>query len=408
MFYLMISIYTLLAIKFRKHRIVLMFLLLQIVSLASVMIIKLEDYSEFSITLFNVLFSVVITLPIILPFKNYSEITIIRTIPTYKFHKLSRVLFIIGGFSFIILLITALYVNILISDINAFRHEEGMATQFYYQILPFDVRFFIFAYSMYYLSYFFIPLHFYSLYIGDRKRANLYFLFSLNLILFGLTFFSRWTIVLFILLYVAHWVCYKQILSKEIRKKEFKWMTILASLLTSFFIIVTVSRFSNDTVYENETMNQNTMIKNTALYSVFDYIGKSNSRSLYYLKDYNGRTFGGRYLLTETQNFFSILRIVPPSDIEDYRDKIWTEYKGTFRTYACYTIFDVGLVFSLVISIIIFLMISRKGKVISFDKFIVSSLFMMVPICSIFFSYLNVFFFCLILYGFIKLYLKLV
>lgn len=406
MFYLILSIYALLAVKYRKHHLVLLFLLLQIASVTSVLVVQLEDYSDNEKTLFNVLSMIALTLPIILPYKSYSDITTIKRIPTRKFNKLSTILFAIGGFSFVFLLATALFVNIMISDINAFRQEEGAAVEFYYKILPFDVRFFILAYSLYYFSYFFIPLHFYCQYIGDKKRATIYLILSTNLVLYGLTFFSRWAIVLFVLLYTAHWVCYSKLIPEKDRKLEAKWFKIVGGALAAFFLVVTFSRFDDAAAYEKEEMNQDAMIKNTSVYSIFDYLGKSNSRSIYYLNGYNGRTFGGRYLVSETQNFFSILRIVPPSNIEDYRDKIWTEYRGTFRSYACYTIFDVGFIFAIFLSIIIMVMLGRRGKIVTFDKYIVSSLFMMVPICSIFFSYLNVFLLCLIFYGFIKLYLK--
>lgn len=402
----MLSIYALLAIKFRKQRLVLLFLLLQIASIVSVIVVQLEDYGDDNRTLGNVISMILLTLPIIIPYKSYSDITTIKRIPTKKFNKLSTMLFVIGGFSFAFLLATALIVNIMITDINAFRQEEGAAVEFYYKVLPFDVRYFILAYSLYYFSYFFIPLHFYCQYIGDKKRAIIYLILSSNLILYGLTFFSRWAIVLFVLLYTAHWVSYSKLMPIKDRKIELKWFRIIGGSLAAFFLVITFSRFDDATAYEREEMNQESVIKNTSVYSMFDYLGKSNSRSIFYLNDYKGRTFGGRYLMSETQNFFSILRVVPPSNIEVYRDKIWTEYRGTFRSYACYTIFDLGYLFSFLISIIIMIILGRKGKVISFDKYMISSLFMMVPICSIFFSYLNVFLLCLIFYGFIKLYLK--
>lgn len=408
MFYLMILIYAVLAVKYRKHYLVLLFLLLQIVSLLSVLVVRLDDYSDNEKTLFNVLFMIIITLPIILPYKNYSYITAIKTLPTKKFNRLSTLLFIIGGFSFIFLLATALIVNLMISDINAFRQEEGMAMDFYYKMLPFDVRYFILAYSLYYFSYFFIPLHFYCQYIGDKKRAIVYLILSTNLILYGLTFFSRWAIVLFVFLYVAHWINYSKLIPQKERNKEIKWMKIVGGALVAFFVFITVTRFGDTTRYEIEEMNPESSITNPTVYSVFDYLGKSNSRGLYALNGYKGNTFGGRLILSETQNFFSIFRIVKPSDFGEYRDKLWTEYRGTFRSYACYTIFDVGYIGALIISLIIILIINRKKTcVISFDKYLISSAFMMVPIYSIFGDYLNVFLFCLVLYGFIKLFLKI-
>ena len=116
MFYLMLSIYALLALKYRKQRLVLLFLLLQIASLVSVIVVQLDDYSDNDKTLFNVILMIALTLPIILPYKSYSYITTIKQIPTKKFNKLSTLLFIIGGFSFIFLLATALFVNLMVSD----------------------------------------------------------------------------------------------------------------------------------------------------------------------------------------------------------------------------------------------------------------------------------------------------
>lgn len=405
----MLAIYTLFALRYRKRNLVLLFLMLQIASLISVIIVRLNDYSNDDKTLINVIFMMMITLPIIIPYKNYSDIIEIKKIPIRKFNKLSNILFIIGGFSFIFLLATAIVVNMLVSDINAFRYEEGASVDFYYKMLPFDVKFFILAYTLYYFSYFFIPLHFYCQYIGDKKRSIIYLILSLNLILYGMTFFSRWAIVLFVLLYIAHWICYSKLIPEKVRQIELKWLRIIGGSLGCIFLFITITRFEDaNKAYEREEMNQESIIKNTSLYSMFDYLGKSNSRSIYALDyNYKDQTFGGRYLWSETQNFFSVFRIGSPSEVSEHIDKIWTEYHGTFRTYACYLIFDVGYFLAIIISIIIVLVLRRRGKIISFDKYIVSSLFMMVPICSIFFSYLNVFLFCLILFGFIKLYLKI-
>ena len=408
MFYILIVIYSLFAIKYRGHKLVLLFLTLQILSLSSAIVIQKEDYSDDPTTIMSAFISIVITLSIILPWENYTKITTIETLPKRKFDKLSTLLFIIGGFIFLILFIVALYVNVLISDINAFKYEDGSSMDFYYAMLPFDTRLFILAYSLYYLSFFFIPLHFYSLYIGDVKKAVIYFVLSLNLPLYGLTFFSRWTIALFILLYLSHWICYSRIVPDKLRKKEIKWMGIFIGSLMAVFVAITISRFTTDTSYEKEVVNRSGVDMPPTLYSIFDYLGQSNSVSLYHLNQYDGNTFGGSYLLTEAQNFFSVLRIVSPSNSKERIDKVWTEYQHSFRTYACYTIFDVGIIGAISLSILFVLLVRRRGKKISFNSFMRSSILLMVPCCSIFFSYLNIAFFTLVLFFFLKVYLRMI
>lgn len=393
---------------YRRHKLVLLFLALQVLSLVSAIVIQKDDYMDDPTTVLSAILSLVITLSIILPWKNYTKITAIEILPKGSFDRLSVLLFVVGSFIFLVLLVVALYVNVLISDINAFKYEEGSSMDFYYKMLPFDTRLFILAYSFYYLSFFFIPLHFYSLYIDDTKKAVVYFILSLNLILFGLSFFSRWTIALFILLYLSHWICYNRIIPDNLRKKELKWIGLFAGLLAAFFVMITISRFTTNTAYEKEVVNQSGVDMSPTLYSVFDYLGQSNSISLYHLNHYDGRTFGGSYVLSDAQTFFSILRIVPPSSSEERIDKVWTEFQRCFRTYACYTVYDVGIIGALLISVIFVLLVKRKGKKITFNSYIRSSILLMVPCCSIFFSYLNIALFTLILFFFLKIYLKLV
>lgn len=400
----MLFVYVLVAIFFRKHYVVLILSIIQIVSLFAVIVIGLDDYSDEDNTIENVIAILFMTLLFILPWRNYHEIEGIKTQDRIGVNKIANTMLVIGGFVFVILLIVALIVNVLISDINTFKYEDGASIDFFYKMLPFNVKFFIIAYSLYYISYFFIPLHFYFLHIGDVKRGKLCLLFSLNIILFGLTFFSRWTITLYALLFAVHWVIYNKLIPPEIRVQEKKLIKYSLVFLLSFFVFISISRFTDNYEYEKR-MSTRSMVQDPTLYSFFDYLGKSNSNGIFQMNKYNGRTFNGGFMFWTLQDMLSVIGITKQSDMTEKRDDLWGDKSRSFTCFAVYTIYDVGYMMSFVLGLMCFLYIKQNGRYITFDKFIVSSLLLQLPLCSIFYSQMPVVVVCLFIFLFVKIYL---
>ena len=402
----MLFVYLLIAVIFRKHPIVNILSFIQVVSLGSVILIGLDDYSEDPYTFLNMVAITLLTSLFILPWSNYHKIKKIKTSDEVGVNKIADVMLYVGGFVFVILLFVAVIVNLLVSDINTFKYEDGASVDFFYKVLPFNVKFFILAYSLYYLSYFFIPLHFYFSSKGDARRSKLCLLFSFNIILYGLTFFSRWTIILYVLLFFVHWVIYSKLIPLSVRVKEKKVIKYFACFFLFIFFFITFSRFADNSEYENR-MSDRTYVHDATLYSLFDYLGKSNSNGLYQMNRYQGETFKGGFMLWTLQDMLSTIGITNKSNVTEMRDDMWGDKARSFTPFAVYTFYDVGFVMSFAIALLCFVFIRQKSLFISFDKFIVTSLLIQLPLCSIFYSQMPVVVFCLFIYAFMKLYLYL-
>ena len=184
MFILFIFIISLFVLR-KKSTVSIFILLLYIVSLTGTFFIGREIKVESVWDYFVIILTTVFLLLIIIPWKDYGSIKHIITVDQNKLKKLTRFLFIVNSIVFIILLTTTILVQITIEDISGFKYSEGAATDFYYTMLPFDVRLFILTTYLYGFSYFLLPLHFYYLSINKYKLSFFSFLLSLNIILYG-------------------------------------------------------------------------------------------------------------------------------------------------------------------------------------------------------------------------------
>lgn len=405
MFYFLLLVYIGLLIAFRKHKLVLMLLLMQAFSVVSAIIINLEDYSDEPVSYFNMLFILLCTVTITLPWKSVDNIEEIVIVNPRRVKKLTDILIVINALIFIVLLIVVVIVNKYVTDINQFKYTEGEAMEFYYRMLPFNVRFFILAMYLYFLAYFMLPLHFYHLYNGDKKRALWCGLLSINTVLYGLTYFSRWVLLDYILYFMALWLICSRLIPAKIKKKEMKVMTVLFIAGVVAFLAISLSRFSENKDYENRIPSKS-RIQNTTLYSLLEYAGQSNQHGIYFLNRYDGRTFNGGNSFDQTRSFFQAIGLVGPSQTKDLKDKLWDGFTG-FPGWTVYIVYDFGYIGALIVCFIYFRMAGRSYRKIKLTRLFLISLLLHIPLSSIFYSVLDRTLFCLIILFFIKMYLNI-
>lgn len=408
MFYFLLFIYILLAISFRRNRLLLFLLALQVLSLVGAIVINKPDYLDNPKTFFNVWVVLILNLLVILPWKKSGHVTSLICRNEKNWRSITRILLIISGFTFLILLVAAIVVNIQVSDVNAFKYKEGESMDFYYSMLPFDVHLFILACKLYTLSYILLPLHFYYLSVGNKRYALLCGLFSLNIVLYGMTFFSRWTILQYAFQYFAMWLMCSQVLSMNLKKKLKKIMGVVAIVAGAFFISISISRFTDNKLYELERIPSDSPIQNPTAYSFFDYLGQNNSSGMFLLNKYDGHTFGGSYAMSEIHDLFQGLRLVGESAYDNLRVRYWGEFAGGFSGWAAYTVYDFGYILAFLTGLIYYILVSKKGSKMTLSDFIKSSFLLQIPLCAIFYSWLSVVLFCYFIYFFIWLYLSLV
>jgi oligosaccharide repeat unit polymerase len=374
---------------FKSKSIVFFFVLLQVVSLLGMMLIG-QDYPINSLfKFFNLILTIVILTLIIIPWQNFKDIKEITNANEIKLKKLTKFLILISIFPFITFLTTSIFVFLFIDDINAFKYAEGVSDEFYYS-LPFDVRAIILSAYMYGFSYLLIPLHFYYLSKRNYRLSFWCFIFSLNIVLFGLTYFSRSVFVHYAFIYIAFLIMLYGTLENRVKKHVKNIVFLFLGLMSIYFVNISVKRFTTDNLYA-ENIPVNSFIQDPVLYSYFDYLSQWYYNNMYLLNSYNFKTFHGQI------SFQSVLSLLGQYNIISYdtsaysalRQQLWPLHWYTFNGFVAYTVYDLGYVLAIVFALIYCLIISRlkpkHNQISLMTLFLVVSL-IQLPLLAIFYS----------------------
>ena len=386
---LLIYFILLLIVFFKSKSIVFFFVLLQVISLLGMMLIG-QDYPIDSLFKFyNLILTIFILTLIIIPWKSYKGIKEITISNEIKLKKLTKFLILISIFPFITFLTTSFFVFLFIDDINTFKYAEGVSDEFYYN-LPFNVKAIILSSYLYGFSYFLIPLHFYYLSKKNYWLSFWCFVFSLNLVLFGLTYFSRSVFVHYAFIYIAFLIIIFGTLENKVKKYIKNIVYLLLGLMAVYFINISVRRFTTDNFYA-ETIPSNSFIQDPVLYSYFDYLSQWYYNSMYVLNTYNLKTFNGQI------SSQSILSLLGQYNIISYntntyfalRQQLWPLHWYTFNGFVAYIIYDLGYLLAIVFSLIYYLIILKlrpKNNQISVLNLFLIVLLIQLPLLAIFYS----------------------
>lgn len=387
----MILIYFILLfiIYLRSKSIVTFFILLQVISLIGMIFIG-QDYEINTLfKFFNLVLTIVLLTLIILPWQSFKQIKEITFKNEAKLKKLTKFLLFISIIPFITFLITSVFVFLFVEDINTFKYAEGVSTDFYYS-LPFDVRLIILSSFIYGYSYFLIPLHFYYLAKKNYKLSIWCFVLSLNIVLFGLTYFSRAVFVQYALIYIAFLIMLYGTLENKIKRYIKNTVFVLLFLMVLYFVNISVRRFTEDNLYA-ETIPSNSFIQDPVLYSYFDYLSQWYYNNMYVLNSYDFTTFNSQISLQPVLSLLGQYNIISydPNAYLAFRQKIWPLHWYTFNGFVAYTVFDLGYILALISCLIYYFVIIKlkpKKNKISLSNLFLIVLLIQIPLLAIFYS----------------------
>ncbi len=392
---LLLIFFIFLLILFRKNISVFSLLLsIQIISLTALLLVNINVEVNSIKRFANILYTLIMLTILMYPWRKYNKIQEIYCINENKVNKLSKSLLIISALTFIILSITSTVVILFVEDINMFKYSEGQSTEFFYTQLPIDVRWYMLASFIYVLSYFLIPLHFYYVIKLNKKYAFFCLLFSLNIILFGLTFFSRWTIIHYILIFGVFLFLFRDSVPKKYLKLISSISLFFIMLFALWFINITINRFNNNSLYE-ANIPLNSPIQNPSLYSNLDYLSQWYSNSLNVLDRYNNKSMMGQGSfspLLSYLNYFTPIDWNADSFIKLRQNLLGDPYYYLFNGLVADMIYDFGYIISFILAIIYFYLVNiaaPKKKTISLTKLLLIVLSIQIPLFSIFYNYFS-------------------
>lgn len=372
------------------------FVVIQMVSLIGTVFIGIDYPIDSFLTGFNLLFTATILTLIIVPWIRINRIRNISCSNEGKLKKLTVFLILLSIVPFFLFSTVATFVFMYVDNIDTFKYAEDVSTDFYYS-LPVNTTLLILCSFIYYVSYFLIPLHFY--YLAKRRFQLSFwsFLFSLNIILFGLTFFSRAVFVHYLLIYLAFLILLYRTFDSKVRRFINITSIVVGITFTLYFTYITNQRFSENESY-TDIVPRTALVQDPAIYSYFDYLSQWYGNSMYVLDTYKFETFGGQV------TFQSALILLGQYGIIDYgggtltalRQEKWPLNWYSFNGFVAYSVYDYGYVMTFILCLLYFYIVVKlrpeKNEVSIINLFYLI-LLIQIPLLAIFYSVVGGLFF---------------
>lgn len=382
----------LLFVCLRKKSVATLFILIQIVSLSCIFLTGVDYPIDTLFKGFNIALTGIILTLIILPWMKMRKIKEVYFPDHSALRRITNSLIVLSSFSFVVLGITSVFVFYKFGyDINYFKYSEGVAEEFFYKALPIPVRALILANYLVNFSFFLVPLHFY--YLGRRqyRLSLLCFMFSLNSVLQGLTFYSRAAIVNYVLVYICFLIILWSLIDRRLLKYLKIGLSVFGVIFLSYCVLITNERFTDHTSIYSRSIPYDSLIQDPAKYSYVDYLSQWYSNSMSVLNDYNSVTFKGQI------TFQSILYLLGQYHLIDYdtsdytylRKTLWPDHSDRFLGFVAYSIYDYGYILSLILCLGYFYLVRTlcpaKNSVSLIHLFYIS-LLVRFPAMAIFYS----------------------
>lgn len=394
----------------RNRSIALILIGIQIVSLMGTFFLGIEYPFDTFFKIFNLTITLVLLSMIIIPWMKVVNVKEIYSFNEVKLKRLTHFLIGLSIMPFIVFLVVSYFVLFLVEDINNFKYAEGVSTDFYYG-LPINIKLLIFSNYLYNLSYFLIPLHFYYLAKKNYWLSFFCFLFSLNIILYGVTYFSRSVYVHYCFIYGAFLIILFSTLKYRTRL-IIKFLSIMSiSIFITYFIYISEERFKTNSSYNN-VIPTNAIVQDPVNYSYLDYSSQWYFNNLIVLENYNFKGFNGQISLQPVLSILGQYGLIN-YDIAEYtklRIQLWPNQYWTFNGFVAYSIYDYGYFLSFLFCICYFYFVRFNSPInnsISIINLFVLVLLIQLPLMSIFYSNVGAIILPLIFLVPIYLYLKI-
>lgn len=386
---------------------------IQIISLCGTFFLGRDYLFDTLFKFFNLVITLIILTLIIIPWIRITNVKNIYSFNERKLKQLTYFLIIVSIIPFIVFLSISTFVFLYVEDINTFKYAEGVSTDFYYS-LPINIKLFIYSNYMYHFSYFLIPLHFY--YLSKKKYwlSFFCFLFSLNIILYGLTYFSRSVYIQYSSIYGAFMVILFSTLENKIKKRIKIISLLFATVFISYFISISIQRFETDEAYD-DVIPLKAIVQDPVYYSYFDYSSQWYFNNMEVLEKYNFNGFNGKVSLQPVLGLLSQYGLVSydSKEFTKLRKQLWPNHWWTFNGFVAYSIYDYGYFLSFVFCFLYFYLVRINGPIknsITIINLFVLVLLIQLPLVAIFYSNVGAilfpFLYLIPIYLYLKIYLK--
>lgn len=296
-------------------------------------------------------------------------------------------------FNLIINIIIGGIVYVMIPDIAEFKLEMGF--QGLYDEIPYFGTFFRIASETQSFGLIAIPLFFFHLARDDKKKAYKALLLSSSTLVSALAFYSRAMILAYFLSLVFYYFLVVDSLSGYWKAWTYKRIKVATVIIIGGFLIITIVRFASPKMaYYGDRIPANSVIKDPAIFSLFDYASQGYPNGIECLEFYKSENcLHGEYAF---YNFYMALGYfgIINWNYDDYEDRMDKAFSGNvtgFKGYVASSVVDFGYILTLLFDLFFVLYIRNVFKnrnKVRVDGLIYSFFLLQMSINSIFYNYL--------------------
>lgn len=338
----------------------------------------------------NLIFLAITLTIFILPWSKFNFRIDISEPNPKRLQRLTIFLFLINGVSFFVFLIACYYVFTSVSflDYSAFKNDSNIATEFYRQI-PLNHTLHLLAIYLSPTACFLIPLHFYYLIQKRYLFSILSLILSLNIVLEGISIFSRSTLVQYFMLYLLYLPFFYSKMNPRIRHMITLSGFVVFGLGGAMFVVITISRFGDYFNHGDAVFYSQSFIQNPELYSIFDYISQWYKNSGTVMAGYSFETLNGGLSFPLFFLIADKLQLInyPIDTIVLTLNTLWGNYYDKFNGLIANLLFDFGYLGTIVFVLLYSFVLQRirpKQGVISLPKLLMLGTIFTLPATGIF------------------------
>ena len=345
-----------------------------------------EIWKDSSVTFLNVVFINICLLQIFLPWGKA---------------RISGVYYNSKGWGFFMepFLCTILFFNVLINlvlmvIIYTFMPNiaELKAAQGYHELydsIPYFSIAFRYSYFTQNLGFLAFPYVFYYLSRKNKKMAAKFLLYSSSSLLCGFAFYSRAMMVTWVLVLILYYYLVKDTISVSVNRKIKKYAKYSMMILASFFLIISVVRFTAMDYYADR-IPKSSMIKDPVIYSLVDYASCGYPNGLNLMDTYDERkNLKGEEIMQlsyQALAFFGYIKW--NADIsKEKKARSFGDLLVVFKGYTCSMVYNVGYIWTFIIGVFYYLYVNRalSRKIVSIESSMILVLLLIVPATAIFY-----------------------
>jgi oligosaccharide repeat unit polymerase len=325
----------------RKKTPALLLLGIYCLSLLGSVLLQPEISDLKAVDVVNIIFLGVVLTLLIMPWSHVDTRTPITITNEKRLYRLSKCLLILNGLVFLVMLVCIYYGFTTVQDYSAIKNDGDADLLF--QSIP--INHYVVLFSLYACpsAFFLLPLHFLYLKTRQFKLSILCLLFSVNVVLQGLTVFSRSGFLDYFFSYFFYLSFFHYGYSRKIKRFLHCVFAGVTVVLAVAFFVITNNRFTQVLLYTSG--DSDSLLKsNPIVYSIIDYGSQWYHNCISVMSMYSFNPLFGKLSFPLPELILDKLGFIdfPSGSVEATLSDLWSTYYDKFNGITANLLVDFG------------------------------------------------------------------